>query len=1129
MLSLIPKFALWPFVRPVLSNGLTAIAVGVGGYIARTIDGTVWTEPASGVTVSLHQAAYNGSTWMIVGASSTVLLSTDDGVTWAPVTLPADIASAISSTSTSIVNDNGRFVIIPYTGSTGYIAYTADNGKTWVKQAQSFSLPGYRLGKARRFALDGGVYQPGGGSGGNGLLVLKWNGTSYDITSPNVSAAGSYYVQGSITETKEYFVTLQQGNTSLRRKPADTAWAITRGPSQSNAMLGGGSAIDATTDTVWQVGNADVGSGAPMMYKGVAGTAWSTIDASTMFGASQLLTDIGIASSISIIVGDTKIFYSKDLATWKPVYTAPKVINTVTMRSRSLILGDIQRWRHFSFATNEAIDDVTEKFGVLTGAPTFAANKMTTTAASQFLRLKDAVLFAANEDFTYTMTITPTATLSAAAITTDVFIAGNNDATGAFYILYGKNFNKFLIYVKIAGAFVGMVPTEAATVAAGADMNIEFSRKAGVFYLALNGVQQTMTQPSAAAIGGPQAANIVGLGIGSLNAASPFRGSIRGVYLDKGICRHIANFVPDTTLQTYVRPLYSADDAKTIRTQIGFRRDAVLDEASDRALLTPGGLNQVVQQGRMKFAGTQSSANSLQFLTDPFGTGDFTIECCFNTSVVGATAGFLLLSEWWLGSATNDQNRWALLIDSGRKAYFQMNRTTVGTDAATVYSTVALALNTDYKVIVERVSGVLNLYVLDAYTGAQIDKQTTPCTFPIRGAAPHWVRNYSPGTSNYSGTGTIWDIRIADKAMYNGAVGIAATLPGLPVNVYTTAEEANIAVQAAFSRSPRDDKTGRIVNVESAAGSVINGRLTFASSSVSAFSWPVLTPNFGAGDFTIELRVLPGTSGISGNPVSILGQFVSTSPKCSWGFQFIDGVIAAVFSPTGSGTVGLVTLKDTTAYVPGQEYYAVVERVGSTVTLYIDGVAKASATLTGSLFTSDISIMRGNLGTCAATIRDVRCSSISQYKGVVPVFPQYKRFATIKPSFTMGYYGGSTGTIYGYMENSDYSSGFIGLGSCTHKLFRYVSGSTTIVRRLKGLFMDRGSYLILGWEDTTLTPTTDMPLWTSTLSINGVNFINNSQPVSAFATPQGGTSCYWSSVTAMNPLAEGREIAFEFL
>jgi len=1131
MLSLIPKFALWPFVRQVASKGITAVAVGASGLIARSIDGTSWAEMATGLTTAnLHQAAYGNGQWMACGTNCTILRSIDDGVTWEKLTIPAAIVSGTPLDQGSIVFDSGRFLVL---GSNSSYFFTTDNGATWTRG--TYTAPtqtGFRGGKAKRLST-GAIYQPGVGDALRGFHVFTWNGNGYTVTTDNVTSGSQYIVIGSITESKEYLVAVRQGAGAYRRKPSDTSWTATRASAASNALYSGGSATQVSTDTVFQIGNADSATGQSLMYKGVAGTAWEQIPAATMntmFGANQALRDIYAAGSNSLIIGDEKIWYSADWANWNLTYTARSVVSSITVRQ--LTLSDFNRWRHFSFATNEHIDDVTEKFGILAGSGiSIADNKVTTTTAASSMRIKDTLLFKDNEDFTIGLTITPLNTLSAAAITTDLLIAGScdvpGDTAGTFYILYGKNFNKFLFYVKVAGAFIALVPGQDVVVAAGADLHIEFSRKGGQFYVFMNGVKQTLSTVNNGGIG-PQPASARGIGFGTNSNSYAFRGTRRGLYIDKGICRHTESFTPDTSVQTYVRPLYSVDDAKAIRAQVGFRRDAVIDEANDRVVVNTGGANQVVQQGRMKFTGTQASTNGFMLLADPFGAGDFTIECSFNMSVAGATAGFLLLSEWWLGSATNDLNRWALLIAADRKAYFQMNRSTVGTDAVSLYSTVALALNIDYRVIVERVAGVLTLYILDAHTGVQVDKLSAPCTFPIRGEAPRFVRNYSPGTGNYSGTGWIWDIRIADKAMYNGVVDVAATFPGFPDNKYTTAEEANVVTQATVSRSPRDDKLGTLITVPAANGSVLSSRI----STNGGFAWAGLTPAFSAGDFTIEARLV--VSSISGNPVSLIGQFLNSASNNSWQFRLMDGKIGLVLSSTGAALTGLVVITNPEALVLNQEYYVVAERVGTTITLYFDGVAKASGTFSGALPATTLPIQRGDIGSGGLSVRDVRISKTSQYKGTVPKFPQYKRLNTIKPSLTMGFFSGDVGTIYGYMENSSYSvssggGAYISLGSCTHKLFRYTSGSTTIVRRLKGLFMDRGSFLILGWEDTTLTPTSDMPAWTNTLIINGVTFVYNQQPTSGFVSPLGAQSGYWSGVTAMNPLAEGREIAFEFV
>lgn len=72
-----------PFVlNDVLWTGTSFIAVGDGGKILTSADGTAWVEQQSGTSADLRDVAFYGSEIVAVGSGATVLLSADDGVTW---------------------------------------------------------------------------------------------------------------------------------------------------------------------------------------------------------------------------------------------------------------------------------------------------------------------------------------------------------------------------------------------------------------------------------------------------------------------------------------------------------------------------------------------------------------------------------------------------------------------------------------------------------------------------------------------------------------------------------------------------------------------------------------------------------------------------------------------------------------------------------------------------------------------------------------------------------------------------------------------------------------------------------------------------------------------------------------
>jgi len=1124
MLSLIPKFSLWPIARPLKTQkGFTTIAVGANGLIARTTDGVTWTEPASGVTTELHMAAYGGGVWMIVGASSTILKSTDDGVTWTKLTVSTDILTNVPMVQASIVYDAGRFLVIT---NNRMCIYTTDNGATWTRINASSMHTNYFKRRARRWDADGKIYQNGGASGA-GYTVFNWNGTGYVAVNENAVSGSTYIVQSAIAGSATTLASLQQGASINRKK--DGVWTKTRNGGSNEDMVDGGMSYNANSNAFYAVGNTSSG---PTIFFGVDGDNWQTLpNTTTMFGgAGQKLSDISSYDKNSFIVGGTKIFTSTDWTTWGLAYTAGSAFNTVSTRERVInTIGDAYRWRLVSFKDNEHIDDVTEKFMTSWSTmPTLANQRMRTTSDGQGLYEDDMVLFNGTEDFTVGITLTP-ATQLAANVGKDlhIFSGDAQGGRGTWYCNWATNFQNFLFrFYKTDGTQVAVIPSGVLTLAANVDFHIELGRKNGVLYIFYNGIKQTINAIDTGASQTQQAA-VKGLSLGMTGSSNGFNGWRRNFYIDRGICRHTENFTPDLSPMEHVRTVYSDEDAAAIRCQFDMRRDSNHNVANGRLVNLLGYTTSYVRRGRLYFGGTQSATgNCHQIPMEPWGAGDFTLETSLLVTATG-TNGCILLAEWYYGTASDDRNRWAFSIGNDRKVYFGIAANTAGSSATYVISNLALTTGLSYRIIVERVNGVVTIYVLDAYTGVLLDTKAGTIATPIRGAMPHTISNSSAAGNFWSGTGQMWDIRIADKAMYNGKPTLLNGFPAFPDRRYSDADQANVVAQ--FNGSNPIEQISSAYVAVSGGALVINNQLLIPNG--GGFQFSKTTPPFMAADFTIECRMLFNT--IAAYPCSVIGQFLNSRSDNSWHFRIMNGHIGAVLSKTGAALTDLVVLESTITVVAGVEYYVVVERVGSTITLYVDGVPSATATYAGDFGQSPTAIQRGDISSYAGVLRDLRCSKVSQYKGNVPKFPQYPRVRKPKPHITLGFHQGGVGTLYGYMENSDYTSqvGWISLGSCSQKLWQ-IGG---IVRRIKGLFIDRNNYMIIGWEVTNITPTPDIPLWTNTLEINGTQFGNLSgQPYSGFTTPLAamgtGTSVYWSGAASYwGTLQEGRMVSFDFV
>lgn len=119
--SVTPPSSLYP--KGVFWTGSQFVAVGSGGLIATSPDGTNWTVRASGVSSTLYNGAANGSTLVVVGSSGTLLSSSDNGITWTPR------SSGTTSTLRRARLASSDFYV---TGAAGTLLRSS-NGISWTK------------------------------------------------------------------------------------------------------------------------------------------------------------------------------------------------------------------------------------------------------------------------------------------------------------------------------------------------------------------------------------------------------------------------------------------------------------------------------------------------------------------------------------------------------------------------------------------------------------------------------------------------------------------------------------------------------------------------------------------------------------------------------------------------------------------------------------------------------------------------------------------------------------------------------------------------------------------------------------------------------------------------------------
>ncbi len=128
-------------------NGIF-VAVGSGGTILSSPDGTTWTPQASGTSVELSGVAFGNGLFVAVGSQGSILTS-PDGTMWTPR------SSGKTSSLGSIAYGNGIFVV------SGASTLTSQDGLQWTIRGWGWNWLKFGDGKFVAFAYPGppGIYE----------------------------------------------------------------------------------------------------------------------------------------------------------------------------------------------------------------------------------------------------------------------------------------------------------------------------------------------------------------------------------------------------------------------------------------------------------------------------------------------------------------------------------------------------------------------------------------------------------------------------------------------------------------------------------------------------------------------------------------------------------------------------------------------------------------------------------------------------------------------------------------------------------------------------------------------------------------------------------------------------------
>lgn len=516
------------------------------------------------------------------------------------------------------------------------------------------------------------------------------------------------------------------------------------------------------------------------------------------------------------------------------------------------LLYDPALMRQYRFEDSELIDEVTEIFAVAQNA-TYEGGELVTTANVNSRFDAARISFNAGDDFTISLDVTPISVHSSqGAMLLGVWNVGGGN-NNSFTLYLNPNFTVGFVCSENGNGYAVNI-TSTATLAANTKRNVVLQRKDGVVSLFIHGVQQAQT----ANFNGALYASTKHLSTYWASTGGWLNGRRDNIRIWKE-AKYDEDFTPEGEAPRYVRPAYSALVAEDIRVQFGWRRNNPLNEVGQRDLVQMTSVTNTY--GRMATSGR----GRFSVPCAPFGMGDFTIECKFNLTSANSTYGTPILAQWWgADQGGGVTSRWLLLAYNNGGLGFGMFRSKTANDRAWETAPAgSFALGRDNHICVERFDGILTLYVnrIPVMSSTDFD-------FPMVPGDDFLVHSLSENTA-YTGTMEVWDVRVADRAMYKGSVSVPSVFPALP----------KFSIDLVKNGIPHEMFT---VN---GGAATVNGALELgAGKYLSAPS----DPAFGLfrDDFTIKIDMnvtsVPTIAGHPVTPIFCWVDFVNSGVNCNW-------------------------------------------------------------------------------------------------------------------------------------------------------------------------------------------------------------------------------------------------------
>lgn len=411
-------------------------------------------------------------------------------------------------------------------------------------------------------------------------------------------------------------------------------------------------------------------------------------------------------------------------------------------------------WMQMSFAGGTALEEVSGTVMPLAATASITNNKLVNTDATVTVMDKlTPVYFNAVEDFSIEGWFNFSSVDPAFAATILCVDASNGDADRSFNLNVYPTGNTAGFILSANGTTGGYSLNGTYAFQANTDHHLAACRVGGVLTIYLDGVSIYSGANNTASFKSTQFLNVRRGAIGK-------RWGLRVV---RGASAYSAAFTPPVSLPPLLANNYAPAVQSDVVFQTCFRGNSLNDEVTSSPL-TLSGAGITAAEGRLKISQTGSTSRFEKFIPY-FGAGDYTIEVLLR--VVSTAANENCIMGQYVNPGQN--NSWLMWYSAGMGFIFYSNSTAGGLVGLTATKT--LPVNTDVHLVIEKYNNVLTIYMDGVACGTVANTQPlsdNSATIPVR----NWW-----GDNSMSNNMLIKYIRIAKRAMYQGAVTTKAVLP----------------------------------------------------------------------------------------------------------------------------------------------------------------------------------------------------------------------------------------------------------------------------------------------------------------------------------------------------------------